>query len=624
MFKKIFYSGITRAAAYLLIAACLTAAMIAFGNYQLYNDGAYKTEEEYTDSSYIYYELHDAAKTLMDALLRSEDPAVISDIMGEMPVHYYAQSGELVYTDGTAAAPNEKCGFYLRQRGDKQSIKKPSERYDYYFPETPDGDYTLYVALNEKTREQFRHKWQAGKSAFEGLINLTVGIGFLLLVLAVYCIVVCGRRNDGSRCELKCDKIYAEVWAALFVLPGMLGVGVSVSVLEELAYGGNPSELLWRYSAAASAVVITLSCGALLPIIRNIKNGKIRERSLAARAVCWCLTSVRQAVLYLRGHKTDKVCYIAAAAVVVYTLALSMFRYDAQPIWFALMAAAIAGVFKALSGLDAVIRGINEIKNGNTDYKIENVHGIFESAADAVNTIGSGISAAVDEKTRSERMKAELITNVSHDLKTPLTSVISYSELLCREKLEPEEANEYAQIILQKATRLKDLTADLFDISKVQSGNGNIKCTEINLALLIAQAIGELDEELKASGLELCADLPEEAYAVCDGERMSRVFENLLHNAAKYSMKNTRLYVEVAEKDGFVCAAVKNISSYKMDFTGDEITERFVRGDRSRSTEGSGLGLAIAKSYTEACGGRFCVTVDGDLFKAEIKLKRGL
>ena len=284
-----------------------------------------------------------------------------------------------------------------------------------------------------------------------------------------------------------------------------------------------------------------------------------------------------------------------------------------------LMIAAVVVVFKALSGLDEVFKGIAEIKNGNTDYKIEKVRGVFEPAAEAVNTIGSGIGAAVEERIRSERMKSELITNVSHDLKTPLTSVISYAELLCREKLEPDKANEYAEIILQKALRLKNLTADLFDISKVQSGNGNFNCTKINLSLLIGQAIGELDEELKGSGLELCADLPDEAYAVCDGERMSRVFENLLQNAAKYSMKNTRLYVDVTEKGGCVCAAVKNISAYKMDFTGEEIAERFVRGDKSRSTEGSGLGLAIAKSYTEACGGSFTVTVDGDLFKAEVR-----
>lgn len=623
MLKKIFYSNLTRALAYLLISVCLTALIISLGNYDLYYDDAYNMEQAYTDSSDIYYELHEAAKKLMEAMAAGADPAAVNDIMKSKPVHYYAQTGELIYTDGNYtsadAFPSLKCGFYLKRRGGDLDIQKPSEIYDYYFAKEPEGDYTLYVYLDNKTNESCRRAWQAGKRAFTNLINLSDALGIALLVLVIYCIAVCGRRTDGSRCELRYDKIYAEVWAALFAVSIFFVAGITISVLEGLHYGGNPSSVLWKYTAVSGSAGAVLSCGLLLPVIRNIKNRKLCERSIIAKFVKWCIASLKQAVSYARRKTGDKITYIAAGGIVVYTFVLLLFNNAPPVFYFMLMIAAVVVIFKALSGLDEVFKGIAEIKNGNTDYKIEKVRGVFEPAAEAVNTIGSGIGAAVEERIRSERMKSELITNVSHDLKTPLTSVISYAELLCREKLEPDKANEYAEIILQKALRLKNLTADLFDISKVQSGNGNFNCTKINLSLLIGQAIGELDEELKKSGLELCTDLPDEAYAVCDGERMSRVFENLLQNAAKYSMKNTRLYVDVTEKGGCVCAAVKNISAYKMDFTGEEIAERFVRGDKSRSTEGSGLGLAIAKSYTEACGGSFTVTVDGDLFKAEVR-----
>ena len=219
-------------------------------------------------------------------------------------------------------------------------------------------------------------------------------------------------------------------------------------------------------------------------------------------------------------------------------------------------------------------------------------------------------------------MRNELITNVSHDLKTPLTSIINYADLLTELDLSPKEANDYAKIVRQKGERLKKLTQDLFDISKAESGSETVEAERLDMALLLRQSLAELGSEIEKSGLSFVTDIPEgEVPVTGDGKKLSRVFENLLVNALKYSMTGTRVYVSLRAGEGRAVAEIKNISAEPMNFAPSEITERFVRGDRSRSTEGSGLGLAIARSYTELCGGRLDISVDGDLFKAEVEMK---
>ncbi len=288
----------------------------------------------------------------------------------------------------------------------------------------------------------------------------------------------------------------------------------------------------------------------------------------------------------------------------------------------ALLLAAGYTVYKNISDLDEVKKGIAIIRKGGAGYAIPECTGAAKEIAEGVNALGEGLEAAVESSVKSERMKTELITNVSHDLKTPLTSVINYAELLSQMRLSPEEANDYALIIKRKSERLKALTTDLFDISKAQSGNEELDLERLDLKLLITQALGELNREIDGSGLDFRVSLPEEeALITADGRKLSRVFENLISNAVKYSMKGTRVYVTLEKKDGVFVTELKNIASYPMNFSPDEITERFVRGDKSRTGEGSGLGLAIAKSYTELMGGSFEIAADGDLFKAKISFK---
>ncbi|MBQ7900790.1 MAG: HAMP domain-containing histidine kinase, partial [Clostridia bacterium] len=241
--------------------------------------------------------------------------------------------------------------------------------------------------------------------------------------------------------------------------------------------------------------------------------------------------------------------------------------------------------------------------------------------ASDVNDIAKGLDESVAAKLKAERLKTDLITNVSHDLKTPLTSIINYTELLSKVDGLPEEARDYLQIIAQKSDRLKNLTQDLFDISKVQSGNESIVLEKLDIGLLINQSLGEHDSEIRKSELKFCVDAAKGLYVCADGRKMSRVISNLLNNILKYTMKNTRVFITAAEKGNEVVLEFKNIASYPMEFDADEITGRFVRGDESRTAEGNGLGLAIAKSYTEACGGRFEIIIDGDMFKAIIRFE---
>lgn len=235
-----------------------------------------------------------------------------------------------------------------------------------------------------------------------------------------------------------------------------------------------------------------------------------------------------------------------------------------------------------------------------------------------IGAIQEGLEASVAAKVRAERMKTELITNVSHDLKTPLTSIISYTKLLSEMENLPPEAKDYTRIIAQKSERLHRLTKDLFAVSKAQSGNETYDMALVDLSVLTAQALAEMDSEIKNSGLSFVVHTEENITILADGKKLSRVLENLLDNAIKYTMPNTRVFVSVIKQEGAAKVEIKNTSAQPLDFDAEEITGRFVRGDRARTDGGTGLGLAIAKSYTEGMGGRFHIDIDGDLFKVRM------
>lgn len=238
----------------------------------------------------------------------------------------------------------------------------------------------------------------------------------------------------------------------------------------------------------------------------------------------------------------------------------------------------------------------------------------------AIDDIEVGQRNAAERLLKSERMKTELITNVSHDLRTPLTSIVNYVDLLDREKLDNEKAAEYIEVLKRQSAKLKKLTDDLIEVSKATSGNIEMKLEDCDVSVLIGQAEGEFSDKLKARDLKLEISGTEEPVNVtADGRYLWRVFDNLLSNITKYAMPGSRVYIDVVKKDEHTSVIFKNISEEKLNITADELMERFVRGDSSRSTEGSGLGLSIADSLMKMMKGELVVTVDGDLFKAECR-----
>ena len=241
--------------------------------------------------------------------------------------------------------------------------------------------------------------------------------------------------------------------------------------------------------------------------------------------------------------------------------------------------------------------------------------------AEHLNAIGEGMNKAVEQRMKSERLKTELITNVSHDIKTPLTSIVNYVDLLKKEEL-PPAAGEYLAVLDRQSKRLKKLTEDLVEASKASTGSMTVSMEPIVVNEIIHQAIGDYDEKLAAGRLEVIVSTFEgNLMALADGRLLWRVLDNLLSNVCKYALGGTRVYVDLSAHDGRVFLSMKNISRDPLNISADELMERFVRGDASRHTEGSGLGLNIARSLMDLMDGTFQLSVDGDLFKAELSLK---
>lgn len=265
---------------------------------------------------------------------------------------------------------------------------------------------------------------------------------------------------------------------------------------------------------------------------------------------------------------------------------------------------------------------IQEMAEGNLNVKEEEDLGIFEPFKNQLFKVQDGFKKAVEKEVKSERTKTELITNVSHDLKTPLTAIITYVNLLKQENITDEERNSYIQILDQKSMRLKELIEDLFEVSKAANGTVVLHPEEVDVVSLLKQVRFELSDKIEASGIQFHFNLPNERLAASlDGQKTCRIFENLLVNITKYGMKGTRAYIK-AEKDGeYVQVTLRNISAEELKISPEELTERFVRGDASRNTEGSGLGLAIARSFTEVQGGTMKIEVEGDLFRVILRWK---
>lgn len=340
---------------------------------------------------------------------------------------------------------------------------------------------------------------------------------------------------------------------------------------------------------------------SLINIIRNIKNDLMKDMNLTLKLV-----------LYIGGYLLISIILVMIFGPVGFAIDLGIFFYVIYEISFVLKS------FKKLE------KSLEQTYNGDiVKLKKEDFHKEFQKIIKYINDMTNGLENAVKESLKSERMKTELITNVSHDIKTPLTSIINYVDLLKKENIENEKAKEYIEILEGKSQRLKKLTEDLVEVSKASSGNVKINFEKIGVNEILNQAIGEYKDKFEEKNLEIITNLQKNSVKImADSKYLYRVIDNLFGNIYKYALENSRVYIETEDANEKIKIIFKNISKEKLNITEEELMQRFVRGDKARTTEGSGLGLAIAKSLTNLQKGNLICKIDGDLFKVEIEFEK--
>lgn len=672
--KGFIYSNYTKFIAFILCALSVAVSAYIITTSFFKEDNAYFFESSYENSYFAGNALSEQFHMLSNRLENTmdKDGKLHLDNIKYMPLpdewECYIKTENATYTN----LKNQDEESYEKFRNSelsmgvqvaknkndkgltKHAFRNSNGRGGYNFISNYNGgddpEYEMCVRMGEKYKEEHRIEWEIIKESGDSAAKKVITLLIFSIAVFIYLLCVTGRKYGSDEIQmLLVDKMFVEITAALFLeiffgLGALTIFGAGYFIISEGVMIAN------EITALAVFCVVSLSLLLFLSIVRNLKNGTFLKRSMIA-CICkfaWkyfkkiCKFIWRIFVGICRGIKNGivntKHIILSVSAknfsgrfvgilTVMFAIGVCILTVLtlASPVFIVFLAVFVIGVImfvaKRLVGFENLKNGIDKIKNGDLNHKITDCpDGVIGQMADNINTIGEGLQKSLEREVKAERMKSMLITNVSHDLKTPLTSIINYADLLSKEKLSPDEANDYVKIIQQKGERLKQLTSDLFDISKVQSGSEDFDIEDIDICLLVNQALAELNEAVEKSGLDFrVAVSDKEVFVKGDGKKLSRVFENLFINCVKYAMKNTRVYIDIKSDDTGAAVEIKNIAGYEMNFDVSEISERFVRGDESRTSEGSGLGLAIVKSYVEGCGGTLEIITDGDLFKVTVR-----
>ncbi len=487
--------------------------------------------------------------------------------------------------------------------------------------------FTVYVADKMTNTDEYsfmRNLIVTGHKFRYTLIFFALGSFIALIALFCFLCSSAGHRKLYSGIKLNLlDKIPFDIYTAIVAF---IGCCCAIFVID--TYSESLEVVLALF--AIGTVLYFLALGLILTFAIRIKTSTLVKNTIIYKVLnlLWKGTRITARFLYYHLKRLPlvwKVLLATAAVLFIEFLALVGLRFNIESLLLVFLAInfvlVTAAIYIAIT-LERIKKGGQEIAKGNLDYKINTEYMVldFKDFALSLNNINDTIKCEVDEKMKSERFKTELITNVSHDIKTPLTSLINYVDLLKKEELKNQTASEYIEVLDRHSVKLKKLIEDLVEASKASTGNLSVEFDKCDVGILLSQAVGEFHERLNLAGITPLLKIPKENVIIkADARHLWRVFDNLLSNICKYSQNGTRAYIDAFVDDGQAVITFRNISKYELNISKEELIERFVRGDSSRNTEGSGLGLSIAKSLVELQKGEFDIETDGDLFKVTIK-----
>ncbi len=476
----------------------------------------------------------------------------------------------------------------------------------------------LYVALKAHMYDHYEDVYYGNRNPY--IFNFIVYrlFYFIFVFLQLIFITSCVLSYIGEHKNAKV-RFYDKIWIEVIIIANLFLYFLFPYAVGEIMVLGIGMSL-------ASFIVIPATMLVVMHIVRLICLKRLDNASFIAKFI---VHPVIRAVKSLRKTVTIRARLLVSVGIIlgVYSFAMMLltgFNETAfiVAIFFSLFCfIAISLVLRTTSHkLDKIAKNLKQISEGNITEKLPDMGGSpIGRMANDVNHISEGLQVAIEKEIVAERMKSELVTNVSHDLRTPMTSILTYIDLIKTEGLQSENAHKYFDIIDQKSKRLQTLTDDLLSISKASSGNIEVSLEKIDLRALINQSLGELTDKVTSANLDFRVS-GENVYVLSDGKLLWRVIDNLFSNIFKYAMPSSRVYVSVLSDELHGILQFKNISQNELPTVPQLLAERFTRGDESRNSEGSGLGLAIAKSFTESQQGEFAIDVDGDLFKVTIKI----
>ena len=512
--------------------------------------------------------------------------------------------------------------------------------------------YIVHVGVNEPTVNddtQFYQRYQVYmmiKPYTENAITYTVASAAVILILLVYETIAAGHTKEDGIHLSWIDRIPFDVFTFVMILVGccvvLIGSELTSSVSYMMFYKASQNFIEAGLPLIAFVILLALVVYVYyISFVVRIKSHTLISNNVIVKAIQFVYYPVKKIVLEFYDaycHSSEVWKKVIAGLVCISFVLLLIFFVavaEAGSVFFelfivVLMLAMLYGVWiliKINADTKTLLTAAEKLANGELDYRISEealhrLHGPFYEHAKNLNLISEGMKKAIENELKSERMKAELITNVSHDIKTPLTSIINYVDLLSKPH-EEEKTQEYIDVLQRQSQRLKRLTEDVVEASKASSGNIQVHMDVVSIKEIIEQASAEYEERLKEKNLTLITTIPEEKIEVdADGRLLWRVLRNVFSNVAKYSMDGSRVYIDVVEDGENVITTIKNTSKNQLNITEEELMQRFVRGDSSRHTEGSGLGLNIAKSLMDLMQGSFEIQIDGDLFKSVITVKK--